>query len=1103
MAKKVIALSIEIDGLSNLTKQVVGLEQELSNLNKELKGADVGSDAYIKLRSEIEFTKNELSKAKKEQKDFIKSAEATKQAEGSYYQLNQQLVDLRKAYKNLSAAERESAKGMEMQSSIAALDKQLKDIDGNIGQFQRNVGNYPKTFALINRSLMRSIPGFEAFSEQLKDGEGNLTSFGKAAIAGFVAFQGAKFIAGAIKRLDEFISKIEETKETVASFSGAYGEDLDRITASTTALADTFDTDAESISKAAESLSGQLGIGFEEALGKLEGALVQGQGNASDYLSTIAEYPDAFKEASGEVTDFSERNKNLLATNKELAASQVEVANKLAGVRDTFKNAGKSIETGLFLVFAKIIDILKPVGTAFYNLGQTLGNLFGLFSDGSKQTSIFNSIIEALTVPVKLIAFLLQTAADGITFLVKGVTDFISQSPLLTSIFEQIGKGIGLIQEGFNNLPAVFAGVVSALKQLGTNFVNFFQSLYLDAQIFGQQVAGAFGANVKDAIEELRKQRAQVNADGKTLAEAFGEGYNDAKKKADEEREKSTKAAAKRIEKIDADALKSQRDKQADAAKKLAEDRKKYAENEIKQARERAALLADLTIKLQEETIKNIQDNREREIKDIEMNAKQQVAALQKQYNDLQIAAQEREKEIAETFGKTSAELIKAQQENAKLLEEVKQKQAEIEVQIEINKNNQIAQTNETYRKEDIEKQKENLEKMKEVRDMMISSELEFIDGLSEMRNLKSEEALNKQLAQEKDAKKREGIIRVAEEQRIQDKIATIKNKMMALDDQEAFLKDQAAKGVEIRKEEFDTIAKERQKLNTDLSNSELEYVDIVNKTSEDIKKNRQAQLEQIAEYAMQGIQLISDVLATIDANAEKNIEDQLARSTQRQEQLNEELENATGLRRRFLQQQIDQEIKNQKKLEAEKEQINKDAAAREKAIAIIQSIINTALAVTKGLATSGPIGATIAGIIGAAQTALIAAQPLAEGGAVTPVALPDSGGKVVGAQNIPQTSKGDNVLVAARVGETFLNAKQTNMLRPVLSAAKIPGFYTGGTIGSPNIAGVGNGMLTAFNDRTNAISGQVTESKVYLVTDELRRDTAEGDRIKKKVTLR
>ncbi len=138
-----------------------------------------------------------------------------------------------------------------------------------------------------------------------------------------------------------------------------------------------------------------------------------------------------------------------------------------------------------------------------------------------------------------------------------------------------------------------------------------------------------------------------------------------------------------------------------------------------------------------------------------------------------------------------------------------------------------------------------------------------------------------------------------------------------------------------------------------------------------------------------------------------------------------------------------------------------------------------------------------------AIQTAGILAQPLADGGAVVPVGLPDSGGKVVGVQNIPQTSKGDNVLVAARVGETFLNAKQTKMLRPVLSAARIPGFADGGLLGAPNVGGIGNSTLRAFNDRTAAISGQVMDSKVYLVTDELHRDTREGERIRKKVTLR
>jgi hypothetical protein len=1106
MAKK-IALSIEIDGLSDLTKQVVGLEQQLESLNAELKQTDKGSDEYIKLRNAVAVTKEELSKAKKEQKDFIKSAEGTKAAEGSYYQLNQQLVDLKKQYKNLSAAERESAKGQELKTKIQQLDTELKSIDGSIGQFQRNVGNYPKTFALINRSLMRTIPGFEAFSEQLRDSEGKMNLFGKALIGGFIAFQAAKFIGQAIKRLDEFITKIEETKTTVAEFSGAYGEDLDSITASTTALAETFNVDAKTISEAAAKLSKQLGIGFEEALDKLGGVLVEGGMDANQYLNTISEYPDSFKDATGAVTDFSEKNKNLLATNKELAASQVEVANKLSGVRDTFKTTGKQIETGLFLVLAKLIEIFRPVGQAFYNLGVTLGNLFSTFSKGDESVSIFTRIVDALSVPIQITASALQLMADGISYVVNGVTEFINSSPFLKSIFQSISDGIAKANESFMNLPSVFSGVVAAIKQLGTNFVNFFQTLYLDAQIAAKRIQGAFGANVQAAIDDLKKQRDAVNADSMTMFDAFNQAYNESKKKADAQREKDAKAAAARVKKVDVEAQNAQRQSAAEAAKKLAEDRKKYAEDEEKQARARAALLLELNVRLQEELVKNVKDNRERELKELELSTQAQLAALKKQYDDLKLAQEEREKELAATFGKASKELLKVQEENAKQLAEVKKVQAEIETQIEQNKVNKQKDINDTYRKEEIEKAEENIEKLKELRDRQMFDELSYIDEVNNMRELENEETLNKLLMQETDAKKREALIRIAEEKKILAEIEKIKIQQRAVDDQLAFLEDQAAKGVQIKQEEYDAVNKARQELNTKLSKAELDYRDSVIKTGEDIKDERIKQLEEINKYIQLGIEAIDMVFSAINARQEKQIEEQLERSSERQEELNSELENATGLRRQFLQQQLDNEIENEKKLAKEQERIQRQAAIKEKAIAVTQSIIQGFLAISKAVASAPPplnIPAIVtASIQSAIQTAGILAQPLADGGAVIPVGLPDSGGKVVGVQNIPQTSKGDNVLVAARVGETFLNAKQTKMLRPVLSAARIPGFADGGLIGAPNVGGIGNSTLRAFNDRTAAISGQVMDSKVYLVTDELHRDTREGERIRKKVTLR
>jgi hypothetical protein len=549
------------------------------------------------------------------------------------------------------------------------------------------------------------------------------------------------------------------------------------------------------------------------------------------------------------------------------------------------------------------------------------------------------------------------------------------------------------------------------------------------------------------------------------------------------------------------------RKKAEEAAKKLAADRKKYGEEEIKEARARAALLLDLQTKLQEEVIKNIKDNQQREIKEAEMNAQSQVAALRKQYDDLVIAATEREKELAKVFGENSAEVVNTKKENAKQLEEVSKQQAQIEIQIQINLNNQLTVINDTYRKAELDKAEENLQQLKEWRYEALTSELDYIDEVQRMRLLKSEETLNKQLALEKDAKKKEELIRLAEEKRILDEIESIKVQQRAVDDQEAFLKEQAANGVQIRQDEFDAVAKARQELNTKLSEAELQYVNIVQKTSDDLKKKRLEDIEEIAGYVQQGLELLETVLSGISARAEKNIEEQLQRSSERQDELNQELEGATGLRRQFIQQQIDAEIQNEENLAKKQEEIQRAAAKREKAIAVTQSIIQGFLAVSKAVASAPPplnIPAIVTASLQAAiQTAGILAQPLADGGAVVPVGLPDSGGKVVGVQNIPQTSKGDNVLVAARVGETFLNAKQTKLLRPVLSAARIPGFANGGMLGAPNLGALDNGLMRAFNERTNAISGQVMESKVYLVTDELKRDTAEGDRIKRKVILR
>ena len=1079
MSNTVVGFTISIDGIQSINQLNAAIKQTNSEINALDQTTEEGAKEVMELRDKLGQLVAQQKALKKAQDDVNKSFLPEK-AVGAYDALAAKLNKLRKEFKNAALDGSKTTEELDkMQKEIQQLDKTLKNVDGQVGQFQRNVGNYPKTLGRLTRSLNQTIPGFEAFSSQLRNSEGQLSGFGKALIGGFVAFQGAKLIGQAIQKLDQFISKINETKNTVAEFSGAYDEDLNTLTASTTALAETFNTDARTISAAAQSLSKNLGISFEEALKKLEGTLVEGRGNADEYLKTITEYPEAFQSASGEITEFSKKNMDAVNTNRELALSQIETAQRIEKSTGGISNFGKQLETGFFLVIAEIIDLFKPLTDSFSRLSTSFGKVFENLKIGGVQFNFLGVAVKFLLGPLTGIATLFPILLNALASWYDIVGNVIKQSPFLQSVFTNISTVITNIIGVFNDLPNVFAGVVSALQQVGLSFVNTFQSLFLEAQIFAEQVKGVFGANVKTAIEDLRKQQAEIGKAGMTIAEAFSKGYNDAKKAGNVVQVEEEKKTKQRLLKVDVEALKKQQEAAAEGAKKLSEDRKKFQEDEEKNAKQRAALLSDLSAKAIEERIKNIQDGYQRELAEINNNFDQQKAALQKQYDDLVLQAQQREKELIKTFGDGSKEVIQARKDNTIQIEAVAKAQAEILIQYEIQKNNAIDKVNSDENQKQLDKAKEQADKLKELRDFFLTEEINFIQEKGEMTQLKNQENLNKALAQETDAKKEEQLMKLASEQETIDKIANIRNQIQAFNDAEAQLLDENGKlKVGITQDEYDKILLARQKLFTELSAEEKKQTDDVQKNADEQTKIKQAQFEQVLEYFNQGIGLIGEAFAVANERQQAAFDADIERSQQRQEKLQEELENSTGLRRRFYQEQLDNEIANQAKLEKAKEDAIKRAAKKEKAIAIIQSLINTALAISKAntLVPPANIPAMIAaGIIGAAQTALIAAQPLAKGGVVGKlsgeVVQFANGGKVTSSGNIKPLSNGDNVLATLKTGEVVLNQDQQRRIGySTLKAARIPNFALGGVVGAPS------GFL---QDSLNKVSEEQNRFKV------------------------
>ena len=281
-------------------------------------------------------------------------------------------------------------------------------------------------------------------------------------------------------------------------------------------------------------------------------------------------------------------------------------------------------------------------------------------------------------------------------------------------------------------------------------------------------------------------------------------------------------------------------------------------------------------------------------------------------------------------------------------------------------------------------------------------------------------------------------------------------------------------------------------------------------------KKKEEEDLEERAkriETYLQTASLVTDFFSTIQQARFKKDADQLNEQIELTEEnistLEAKAEKASGIKKRRLEKEIIQEkaLLDAKNKEAEALQLK--AAKAEKKIAIMQSIIQGALAVNRALAVPpGPpftIGSAItAGVFAGIQTATIVAQPLAEGGIVT-------GQRVNQKQNIPTRSNGDNVLAYVKRGEVVLNQRQQSLLggSPTFRRLGIKGFAEGGMVPpiNPPIQGLGlkgnmNEFLQVMEAKTDAINNRIDRLQAYVVSEDIARDLAEGNKLKINATL-
>lgn len=268
-------------------------------------------------------------------------------------------------------------------------------------------------------------------------------------------------------------------------------------------------------------------------------------------------------------------------------------------------------------------------------------------------------------------------------------------------------------------------------------------------------------------------------------------------------------------------------------------------------------------------------------------------------------------------------------------------------------------------------------------------------------------------------------------------------------------------------------------------------------KANEEKKALRESVKNETVNLVQTVFQAVSDI-AQIAFDAENRRLDQSieARKTSISS-LNEELQNATGLQKKFLEQQVKQELEALEQETKNKEEARKEQAEAQKAIAITQAIIAAALAITNAFTLPPPasfIAAAATAVATGAQIAVIASQKFAKGGVIDGAShaqggVPVFGGRVEleGDEGIINKDSMRNPLL--RSIASFVN--EAGGGNRFSDTKRLGSFAAGGLIGTPSVAprvsSNSDRVLMAFDAKTDAINNRIDRFEVALDVNDLQ----------------
>ena len=488
-----------IYGIIRYKEKIDQLKASIKDLQQQEKDGTISRNEYKVQTEAINATIKEYQyNVRALQKEVQNSIRQEEQQEGSLKSMRAELSNLTKAYSEMSKAERDSAKGKELQNHINALTDDIKEVEEGIQLYQRSVGNYKNaiTEAIFGNSRfgasLQAIVDMAGKSDGLigqlstRIGAFKTTVLGLFTNPYFLAMAGVAGVGMAFKWFYDYNKGLMEATRLTREFTGYTGEALETMRNSIAATADTMGKDFKDVLGTADNLMANFHLSGEQAMDVINKGFASGADLSGDMLQKIQQYAPTFHDAGISADQlvailqqtrsgiFSDKGLDIITmASKKIREMSSGTASSLDAIGISSKQVQQDLANGTkntFDIIQQVASKMKNFGADSQQVGDILKNVFG------KQGAAAGiQLIEQLdTMSTSLDEVKKQTGAWGDVQL-ENIKLQKELNTYMSSMFDFSQKG--------------FASIITAGKQFGTkvliqimkglfNTINYFIDWY-------------------------------------------------------------------------------------------------------------------------------------------------------------------------------------------------------------------------------------------------------------------------------------------------------------------------------------------------------------------------------------------------------------------------------------------------------------------------------------------------------------------------------------------------------------------------------------------------------------------------------------------------